>query len=134
MVMKKINNLLNNSGIVLVTIIICLIFIIACRNSYTFNMGFNIFTFVSLIILTSFQNLKFSLVSLIATIIIYIGISSFSFISVIDKISIVTDFYLIIFNLYYIYKNYKRDRKIVLGLVFVLTFALGLITTILKYI
>ncbi|MDU2663561.1 MAG: hypothetical protein E6638_05480 [Clostridium perfringens] len=97
-------------------------------------MGFNIFAFVSLIILTSFQNLKFSLVSLIATIIIYIGISSFSFISVVDKISIVTDFYLIVFNLYYIYKNYKRDRKIVLGLVFVLTFALGLITTILKYI
>ncbi|HAT4314991.1 hypothetical protein ACV3X1_00475 [Clostridium perfringens] len=132
--MKKINNLLNNSGIVLITIIICSIFIIACRNSYTFNMGFNIFTVVSLIILTSFQNLKFSLASLVATIIIYIGISSFSFISVVDKISIVTDFYLIIFNLYYIYENYKRNRKIVLGLVFVLTFALGLITTILKYI
>lgn len=99
-------------------------------------MWVNIFIVVSLIILTSFQNLKFSLASLVATIIIYIGISSFSFISVVDKISIVTDFYLIIFNLYYIYENYKRDRKIVLGLVFVfvLTFALGLITTILKYI
>ncbi|EOU1660222.1 hypothetical protein [Clostridium perfringens] len=134
--MKKINNLLNNSGIVLITIIICSIFIIACRNSYTFNMWVNIFIVVSLIILTSSQNLKFSLASLVATIIIYIGISSFSFISVVDKISIVTDFYLIIFNLYYIYENYKRDRKIVLGLVFVfvLTFALGLITTILKYI
>ncbi|ELC8404045.1 hypothetical protein ACRTAI_000872 [Clostridium perfringens] len=134
--MKKINNLLNNSGIVLITIIICSIFIIACTNSYTFNMWVNIFIVVSLIILTSFQNLKFSLASLVATIIIYIGISSFSFISVVDKISIVTDFYLIIFNLYYIYENYKRDRKIVLGLVFVfvLTFALGLITTILKYI
>lgn len=134
--MKKINNLLNNSGIVLIIIIICSIFIIACTNSYTFNMWVNIFIVVSLIILTSFQNLKFSLASLVATIIIYIGISSFSFISVVDKISIVTDFYLIIFNLYYIYENYKRDRKIVLGLVFVfvLTFALGLITTILKYI
>lgn len=132
--MKKTNNLLNNSGIVLITLIICSIFIIACRNSYTFNMGVNIFIVVSLIILTSFQNLKFSLASLVATIIIYIGISSFSFISVIDKISIVTDFYLIIFNSYYIYENYKRDRKIVLELVFVLTFSLGLITTILKYI
>lgn len=97
-------------------------------------MGVNIFIVVSLIILISFQNLKFSLASLIAIIIIYIGISSFSFISVIDKISIVTDFYLIIFNSYYIYENYKRDRKIVLELVFVLTFSLELITTILKYI
>lgn len=132
--MKKTNNLLNNSGIVLITLIICSIFIIACRNSYAFNMGVNIFIVVSLIILISFQNLKFSLASLIAIIIIYIGISSFSLISVIDKISIVTDFYLIIFNSYYIYENYKRDRKIVLELVFVLTFSLELITTILKYI